>query len=88
MTIREEAASAANARADGAASRPALKRGLHVLGTLLITLSAVTPASSVFIIVPGVIALAGTGALWSFIVAAVSACSWPSSMPISPRPIR
>jgi amino acid transporter len=71
MTIREGAASAANERADGVSSRPALKRGLHVLGTLLITLSAVTPASSVFIIVPGVIALAGTGALWSFIIAAV-----------------
>jgi amino acid transporter len=48
-----------------------LKRGLKVLGTLLITLSAVTPASSVFIIAPGVLAQAGTGAFWSFLIAAV-----------------
>jgi len=48
-----------------------LHRGLLVLGTLLITLSAVTPASSVFIIAPGVIAQAGTGAFLSFAAAAV-----------------
>ena len=48
-----------------------LSRGLGFLGTLLIVLSAVTPASSVFIIVPGVIAMAGTGSFLSFIVAAV-----------------
>jgi amino acid transporter len=53
------------------AARPRLHRGLMVLGTLLITLSAVTPASSVFIIAPGVIGGAGTGALLSFLAAAV-----------------
>jgi amino acid transporter len=37
----------------------------------MIVLSAVTPASSVFIIVPGVIALAGTGSFLSFVIAAV-----------------
>src|SRR5262249_47313011 len=46
-------------------------RGLKIMGTLLITLSAVTPASSVFIIIPGVFGLAGTGAVWAFIAAAV-----------------
>jgi len=50
---------------------PGLRRGLKVLGTLLITLSAVTPASSVFIIAPGVMGQAGTGAFLSFVLAAV-----------------
>ena len=70
MTFREDTVTAA-AHGQGDPQRPALQRGLKVLGTLLITLSAVTPASSVFIIVPGVLALSGSGALWSFIVAAV-----------------
>ncbi|MEU5697050.1 APC family permease [Actinosynnema sp. NPDC020468] len=52
-------------------SAPALRRGLKVLGTLLITLSAISPASSVFIIAPGVVAQAGSGAFWSFVIAAV-----------------
>jgi amino acid transporter len=50
---------------------PALHRGLKTLGALLITLSAISPASSVFIIAPGVITGAGTGAFWSFAVAGV-----------------
>ena len=54
-----------------AARRPGLRRGLLVLGTLLITLSAITPASSVFIIAPGVIAATGSGAFLSFLAAAV-----------------
>ena len=48
-----------------------LDRALNGLGTLMIVLSAVTPASSVFIIVPGVIALAGTGSFLSFLFAAI-----------------
>ncbi|GAA3867934.1 APC family permease [Saccharothrix violaceirubra] len=52
-------------------STPALRRGLKVLGTLLITLSAISPASSVFIIAPGVVAQAGSGAFWSFAIAGV-----------------
>ncbi|WP_018680490.1 APC family permease [Actinokineospora enzanensis] len=54
-----------------APSTPALRRGLKVLGTLLITLSAISPASSVFIIAPGVVGKAGSGAFWSFVIAAV-----------------
>lgn len=52
-------------------SPPGLRRGLRVLGALLITLSAITPASSVFVIAPGVIGQAGTGAIWSFLAAGV-----------------
>ena len=48
----------------------ALKRSMRVIGTLLLTLSAVTPASSVFVIVPGVIAQAGSGAFLSMAAAA------------------
>ncbi|WP_084265136.1 APC family permease [Actinomadura macra] len=55
-----------------AADRPlALHRGLRTVGALLIVLSAVTPASSVFIIAPGVISQAGTGAFLSFAAAGV-----------------
>lgn len=50
---------------------PRLHRGLKVLGALLITLSAITPASSVFIIAPGVIAQAGSGAFLAFVAAGV-----------------
>ncbi|HEU5025295.1 MAG TPA: APC family permease [Spirillospora sp.] len=61
---------ASEVRPPAAAGRPpALHRGLRTLGALLIVLSAVTPASSVFIIAPGVIAQAGTGAFWSFAAA-------------------
>ncbi|TDD86401.1 APC family permease [Actinomadura rubrisoli] len=54
------------------AERPvALQRGLRTLGALFIVLSAVTPASSVFIIAPGVLSQAGTGAFLSYAAAAV-----------------
>jgi amino acid transporter len=43
---------------------------MKMFGALLITLSSLTPASSVFIIVPGIMAQAGTGALLSFTAAA------------------
>ncbi len=46
-----------------------LKRSLHRLGTLLITLSGITPAASVFVTGQAVIHQAGTGALWCFLAA-------------------
>ncbi len=46
---------------------------MRVMGTLLLTLSAITPASSVFVIVPGVITQAGTGAFLSMFAAALLA---------------
>lgn len=48
-----------------------LPRCLGVWGLLLLTLSATTPASSVFIIVPGMLQSAGTGTLWAFLLAAL-----------------
>ncbi|WP_217370188.1 APC family permease [Nonomuraea antri] len=53
------------------AAHPRLHRGLKLLGTLFLTLSAITPASSVFIIAPGVISQAGSGAVLSYLAAAV-----------------
>ncbi|MBW8743408.1 MAG: APC family permease, partial [Sphingomonas sp.] len=50
------------------APRP-LARCLGVLGILFLTLSATTPASSVFVIVPGMLQTAGTGTLWAFALA-------------------
>ena len=46
---------------------------MRVIGTLLLTLSAVTPASSVFVIVPGAITQAGSGAFLSMAAAAILA---------------
>ncbi len=54
-----------------AESPRALKRSMRVIGALLLTLSSVTPASSVFVFVPTVIQEAGTGALLSMSVAAL-----------------
>jgi amino acid transporter len=48
-----------------------LKRSVGAFEALLITLSAVTPAVSVFAIAPGVIQQAGTGAFLSFLAAGV-----------------
>jgi amino acid transporter len=49
-----------------------LKRSMRVVGALLLTLSAITPASSVFVIVPGVFQQAGTGAFLSMAATAIS----------------
>lgn len=50
-----------------------LARGMGVWGALFLTLSAETPASSVFVILPGVIQAAGSGALISMAAAGVVA---------------
>lgn len=46
-----------------------LTRSLGLLGVLFLTLSVTTPASSVFVIVPGMLQTAGTGALWATLIA-------------------
>ena len=48
-----------------------LARSLGVAGVLFLTLSVTTPASSLFVIVPGMLQVAGTGALWATLIAAV-----------------
>lgn len=48
-----------------------LVRSLGVAGVLFLTLSVATPASSVFVIIPGMLQVAGTGAIWAMILAGV-----------------
>ena len=57
--------------APGAQYDQELHRGLGILGNIAITLSAVTPASSVFIIIPFIILTAGTGAFLALVFAAL-----------------
>ncbi|SFP39187.1 APC family permease [Sphingomonas rubra] len=53
------------------ASPTTLFRSLGVTGVLLLTLSVATPASSVFVIVPGMLQVAGTGAVWAMLLAGI-----------------
>ena len=48
-----------------------LVRSLGVVGVLFLTLSVATPASSVFVIIPGMLQVAGTGAIWAMILAGI-----------------
>ena len=48
-----------------------LSRSIGILGNVFITLSGVTPASSVFIIVPVALVAAGSGSFLAFVFAAV-----------------
>lgn len=48
-----------------------LARSLGVWGVLFLTLSVATPASSVFVIIPGMFQIAGTGAVWAMLLAGV-----------------
>lgn len=48
-----------------------LTRSLGVAGVLFLTLSVTSPASSVFVIVPGMLHAAGTGAVWAMLIAAL-----------------
>jgi amino acid transporter len=57
---------------EGPAVQP-LARGMKVLGVLFLTLSSATPASSIFVIVPDVIAQAGSGALLAMLAAGLIA---------------
>jgi hypothetical protein len=49
-----------------------LKSALSVYENVLLSLSVVTPASSVFIIVPVAFAKYGAATFWSFIAAAIA----------------
>lgn len=48
---------------------PALVRSLGVVGVLFLTLSVTSPVSSLFVIVPGMLHAAGTGAVWAMLLA-------------------
>lgn len=51
------------------ASPAPLARSLGVVGVLFLTLSVTTPASSLFVIVPGMLQVAGTGAIRATLIA-------------------
>jgi amino acid transporter len=61
--------------ASGRSTPQPLARTLGVWGVLFLTLSITTPASSVFIIAPGILEAAGTGALWALALAALVSVS-------------
>ena len=65
-----------------------LSRSLGVGGNVLITLSSISPASSVFILGGAALAGYGTGVFWGFAIAGVISISSPSATPSSPRGIR
>jgi amino acid transporter len=46
-------------------------RGLHVLGNVMLTISGVAPAASLFIIAPVAFVFAGSGAFWAFVIAGI-----------------
>ena len=48
-------------------------RSMKAFGVLMLTMSAITPASSAFVIIPGIVQQAGTGALISLAAAALVA---------------
>jgi amino acid transporter len=45
-----------------------LERGLSFMGNLSLTLSDITPTASLLVVGPAVIAAAGTGSLWSYLI--------------------
>jgi amino acid transporter len=51
--------------------KPALARSLGLVGAVLLTLSCLTPASSLFVIVPGLFATQGTGTALTLAIAGV-----------------
>jgi len=51
------------------AAPPALARSLGVVGVLFLTLSVTSPVSSLFVIMPGMLRVAGTGAIWAMLLA-------------------
>lgn len=48
-----------------------LVRSLGIFGVLFLTLSVATPVSSLFVIVPGMLRVAGTGAVWAMLLATI-----------------
>jgi amino acid transporter len=54
----------------GTAYPQELSRSLRVVGNVMITLSSVTPASSVFIIIPAILVAVGTGSVLAMLISA------------------
>jgi len=48
--------------------QPQLRRGLNILGNLALTLSDITPTASLLVVGTAVIATAGTGSVWAYLI--------------------
>ncbi|MBV9604202.1 MAG: APC family permease [Solirubrobacterales bacterium] len=48
--------------------QPQLQRGLNILGNLALTLSDITPTASLLVVGTAVIATAGTGSIWAYLI--------------------
>jgi amino acid transporter len=48
--------------------QPSLQRGLNLLGNLALTLSDITPTASLLVVGTAVIATAGTGSVWAYLI--------------------
>jgi amino acid transporter len=67
----ETAAAREAAAAGGEVYEQELSRSLRVVGNVMITLSSITPASSVFIIIPLILVTVGTGSFLALVFAAI-----------------
>ena len=47
---------------------PRLTRSLSTLGNIALTLSDITPSASLLVVGPVVIATAGTGSMWAYLI--------------------
>ena len=81
----ETAAVREAAAAGGEVYEQELSRSLRVVGNVMITLSSITPASSVFIIIPLILVTVGTGSFLALVFAAIvgvfMAFCWGSCAP-------
>jgi len=66
-----EASSAQSSGQPQARYKQELDRGLQVLRNVMLTISGVAPAASLFIIAPVAFVFAGTGAFWAFVIAGI-----------------
>jgi amino acid transporter len=48
--------------------QPQLQRGLNIVGNLALTLSDITPTASLLVVGTAVIATAGTGSIWAYLI--------------------
>jgi amino acid transporter len=59
--------------AESVGGAPQLNRSLSTLGNIALTLSDITPSASLLVVGPVVIATAGTGSLWAYLIGCVIA---------------
>src|SRR5260370_28464420 len=83
------AAAAAAGAPEAARYEQDLSRSIGILGNVFITLSGVTPASSVFIIVPVALVAAGRRSFLAFLFAAIRGgfMAFCSAEPAAPFPL-